>query len=210
MAEVEWKMMHERSHVRFAICDLRFFNVVIVQFCYSAFYNLPIVNLQFIYNLPLMLRMFKQFRKLLFDNMVMNKFANFNLEFSKNVNVWWGGHSSKRTFVEADICQSELSLKQTFVEADIRQSRHSSKQTFVKADIHGSRHSSKQTFVEADIHQSRHSSKQTFVKADIRRRGHLSKQTFVKADICRSRHSSKRKFVNSKQNCPQNWLINDM
>jgi len=74
--------------LRFAICDLRFFNFVIVQYCYSAFYNLPIVNLQFRYNLPLVLRLFKQFRKLLFDNMVMNKFASFNLEFSKNVNVW--------------------------------------------------------------------------------------------------------------------------
>ncbi len=145
MAEVEWKMMHERSHVRFAICDLRFaicdfFNVVIVQFCHSAFYNLPIGNLQFRYNLPLVLRMFKQFRKLLFDNMVMNKFASFNLEFSKNVNVWWGRHSSKRTFIEADIYQSGHSSKRTFVEVDIHQSRHSSKQTFVKADIHWSGH----------------------------------------------------------------------
>jgi hypothetical protein len=44
---------------------------------------------------------------------------------------WWGGHSSRRTFVKPDIHQGGHLSSRTFVKADICQAGHSSRQTFI-------------------------------------------------------------------------------
>jgi hypothetical protein len=77
------------------------------------------------------------------------------------INEYWTG---LKQVGEVDICWGGHLLRQTFVEADICWGRHLSRQTFVKGDICWGRHLLRH---QADICWGRHLLRRTFVESAI-------------------------------------------